>query len=168
MYSFLHNWHAIIIPKSWRSQTDFTAGSMSHLFQRTKNTAAATPTANKQNPNESDTASIVLDELSRVFSGAFDSMVLEVLLLLAPSVVCVVWESPPLWAVVVGEVFFDSVVVWLNCIVEVELGKIVLSVVVVFGCGRCTGVVFLVNGFFSAKEAIKSDQENKALLVFSC
>lgn len=30
-----------------------------------------------------------------------------------------------------------------------ELGKIVLSVVVVFGCGRCTGVVFLVNGFFS-------------------
>ena len=133
---------------------DFTASFVSHLFQRTKNTAAATPTANKQNPNERDTANIVLDELScALFACAFASTILVVVLLLVPSVVSVAWRSSPVVvAVVVGKIFVVLTVVRSNSSVGAELGEIVLSVVVALDCGRCTGVVLLVNDSLSKKE----------------
>lgn len=56
-------------------------------------------------------------------------------------------------AVVVGKIFVVLIVVRSNSSVGAELGEIVLSVVVVaLDCGRCTGVVLLVNDSLSEKE----------------
>ena len=57
-------------------------------------------------------------------------------------------------AVVVGKIFVVLIVVRSNSSVGAELGEIVLSVVVALDCGRCTGVVLLVNDSLPKKGKI--------------
>lgn len=83
-------------------------------------------------------------------------------------------------AVVVGKIFVVLIVVRSNSSVGAELGEIVLSVVVALDCGRCTGVVLLVNdslpdvfvlfmrGFSDCDEAQNIDIKMMAVKMSEC